>query len=181
MSPTGSELTGRCAECGAAIADQASCRDHFDALLALEWQIPGGPGALPHFYAVATYGLQHPVGMGFTVEAVEGLRLAVADALAGRASVAELRRRARAGARAAGRVTRRAHDPEVRWEVARWPMTVADVLSVPPERERYAEEVSRWAGSVLHTLDERYPAPRSDDAARPGNTTSSRRRARERR
>jgi hypothetical protein len=174
-------MTAHCAECGAAIADQASCRDHFDALLALEWQIPGGPGALPHFFAVASYALQHPDGMRFTAEAVEGLRRAVADALAGRATVDELRRRARAGARAAGRVTRREHDPQVRWEVARWPVTVCDVVSVSLERERYAERVSHWARSVLRTLDARHPVPHPEQAGRPGDTTSTRRGARGRR
>lgn len=153
-------MASHCPECGTELVEPASCRDQFHALLALEWQIPGGPGELPHFFAVASYGLQHPAGSGLTVEAVEGLRQAVADALDGRATVADLRRRARAGAGAAGRVTRRERDPEVRWDIASWPLTVTDVLSVPLSREQYAERVSRWARSILRTLDRRHPAPR---------------------
>jgi hypothetical protein len=45
-------------ECGAAVPDGAMCRDNFHAPLLLESEIPGGPGSVAHFYAVATYGLQ---------------------------------------------------------------------------------------------------------------------------
>jgi hypothetical protein len=73
----------------------SSCRDHFDAILLLESQVPGGPGGWLHFYAVATYGLQHPEGMGFTVEALVGLRASLVDALDGRVTLETIRRRAR--------------------------------------------------------------------------------------
>lgn len=87
-----------CLECGAAVPEGGSCRDLFHALLLLESQVPGAPGAWPHFYAVATYGLQHPQGMGFTAEALTGLRASVAEALDGRVTLEGLRRRARSGA-----------------------------------------------------------------------------------
>jgi hypothetical protein len=45
-------------ECGAAVPDGATCCGNFHALLLLESEIPGGPGIVAHFYAVATYGLQ---------------------------------------------------------------------------------------------------------------------------
>ena len=48
----GSDL---CPECGAAVPQGGSCRDHFHALLLLESQVQGVPGGWPHFYAVATY------------------------------------------------------------------------------------------------------------------------------
>ncbi len=93
-----------CSECGAEVPAGGACRDHFHALLGLEWQIPGGPGELSHFYAVATYGLQHPQGMNYTADTIAGLRQAVADALDGRATIEDLRRR-----------VRREGDAEVRW------------------------------------------------------------------
>lgn len=62
-------MTAICPECGASVPEGGSGRDHFHALLLLESQIPGGPGLLPHFYAVATYGLQHPRGMNYTADA----------------------------------------------------------------------------------------------------------------
>ena len=40
-----------CSECGGPLAEGQTCRSLFDALLALEWQIPGGPGELADFRA----------------------------------------------------------------------------------------------------------------------------------
>ena len=40
-----------CCECGGPLAEGQTCRSLFDALLALEWQIPGGPGELADFRA----------------------------------------------------------------------------------------------------------------------------------
>jgi hypothetical protein len=130
-----------CDECGAAVPEGGSCLDNLHALLLLEWQIPGGPGDLAHFYAVGTYNLQHPRSMNFTADAISGLRSALADSLAGRATIDEIRLRARRGAAAAGRVTRRPGDPEVHWPVVAWPMTIADVLTVEAELNAYAERV----------------------------------------
>src|SRR5207244_3243595 len=89
------EMSEICPECGAAVPDGGSCRDHFHALLLLEGEIPGVAGSILHFYAVATYGLQHPDSMNYTAESLTGLRAAVADALDGRATVGDLRRRSR--------------------------------------------------------------------------------------
>lgn len=149
----GGDMSETCDECGATPPEGGSCRDHFNALLELEWRIPGGPGAFPHFYAVATYGLQHPRGMNYTVGTWGGLRRAVADALDGKATIEELRRRAREGAAAAGRVTRREGDAEVRLAIDRWPMNVADVLTVEERADAYAARVMAWARSVCQTLD----------------------------
>src|SRR3954471_6146382 len=84
-----SEMPMTCEECGAAVPDGGSCRDNLDALLLLEWQIPGGPGDLAHFHAVGTFNLQHPRSMNFTVEALTGLRAAIRDSLEGRAMIEE--------------------------------------------------------------------------------------------
>ncbi len=144
MSPT-------CPECGAAVPDGGSCRDNFHALLLLESEVPGGPGGLPHFYAVGSYALQHPDGMGYTAVALVGLRASLADALAGRATLEAIRHRARRGAEGARRVTRRAGDEVVRWPVRGWPMTVADVCA--GGAAGYGERVARWARSILDALD----------------------------
>lgn len=68
-----------CPECGAPVPPGASCQANFHALLALEWDIPGGPGEIVHFFAVATYGIQHPDSMGYTKATVNGLLGAVRD------------------------------------------------------------------------------------------------------
>ena len=142
-----------CPECGAATPEGGSCRDHFHALLLLESEIPGGPGGLPHFYAVASYGLQHPDSMNYTVDALVGLHASLADVLDGRATLDELRRRTRRAVGGAKRITRRGGDAVVPWRRGRWPMTVTDVLTVGPDADAYAERVSRWARSVREALD----------------------------
>src|SRR5438105_567632 len=97
-----------CTECGAALPEGGTCRDHFHALLLLESEIPGGPGSLAHFYAVASYGLQHPGSMNYTAETAEGLRSAVSDLLDGRATIQAIRRRIGRQAKGSRRCTRRA-------------------------------------------------------------------------
>ena len=142
-----------CPECGAAVPDGATCRDNFHALLLLESEIPGGPGSLAHFYAVASYGLQHPRSMNYTAETLAGLRAAVADSLDGRTTVADIRRRMSQQTDGARRVTRRPGDPEPTWHRGPWPMSVAEVLTVEAEQGAYGTMVERWARSVRETLD----------------------------
>jgi hypothetical protein len=140
-----------CPECGAPVPVGGSCRDNFHALLLLESQVPGGPGELPHFCAVAAYGLQHPDGMNYTVDALAGLRAGLADVLAGRATLAELRRRTRRAVNGSARVTRRPGEAPASWRRGGWPMTVADVCSAGVDA--YCERVVLWARSVRDTLD----------------------------
>jgi hypothetical protein len=151
-----------CDECAAEVPEGGTCRDHFDALLALEWQLSGGPGELAHFLAVSSYVLQHPSSMNYTADALAWLRENVADVLSGRVAVAEVRRRAREAARRPGHVTRREGEEPVRWEVPRWPMTVTDALAAR-DMQAYLELVSRWAGSVVETLRRRTPGTEPPD------------------
>jgi hypothetical protein len=144
-------MAGFCGECGAPVPEGGSCRDNFHALLLLEWQIPGGPGSFSHFYAVSSYGLQHPDSMNFTAQALAGLRASLAEVLEGRLSLAAVRARARSGAKRAGRVTRRAGDEVVRWPVEHWPMTVVDVCT--GGGAGYGDRVAQWARSICATLD----------------------------
>jgi hypothetical protein len=118
--------------------------------------VPGGPGAEPHFLAVASFNLQHP--STFLPSALMGLRQTVADVLAGRATMDDARRRARHGASGQARVRRRAdtvlsssdHRVLNAWPTS-WPTTVLDVCRVPPDR--YVEAVRRWAASIIEVLD----------------------------
>lgn len=144
-------IADACPECGATPALGASCRDLFHALLLLEAEVSGAPGGLPHFYAVASYNLQHPISGGLHREALRGLRSAVADALEGRASIEDLRRRARAGAKRLGRVTRRAGDDVPASFPGDWAVTITEILAGGVEG--YAGRVEAWARSVLRELD----------------------------
>lgn len=139
-----------CTECGAPVRAGATCLDHFHALLVLEGSFPGAPGSILHFYAVATYNLQHPDSVGLTTEALEGLRRNLADALDGKATVAELRRRARRDTDGPTRVRRRPGDPPVEWYRAPWPVNVTDVLSATAAT--YPDLVEAWARGVSLAL-----------------------------
>lgn len=163
-------MPGACSECGAPIPGDGSCRDNFHALLLLESEIPGGPGEVPHFYAVGSYALQHPESMGYTAETLAGLRACLADHLDGRATLDDVRRRVRRGAEGAGRVTRRAGDEVVRWRIEAWPMTVVDVCA--GGTEGYAERVERWARAVRDALDasDAEPGAAADGSRDPGRS-----------
>ena len=143
-----------CPECGAEVPEDGSCRDLFHELLALESRLPGGPTGVAHFHAVASYGLQHPDSMGYTAEALTGLRDALAEELAGRISLEDVRRRVRAGANGATRVLRRPEDPPVAWRRGGWSMNVTEVLSIDETSEAYSERTLAWAWSVRETLAE---------------------------
>ena len=150
-------MLDRCGECGAPVPPGQSCRGRFETLLALEWQIPDGPGELSHFFAVATYGLQHPGAMNYRLDTLTGLRRAVRDVLEGRAPLEQIRQRARTGARHGGSITRREGDAEVEWGIAEWPITIVDVLPCMQTRDSYAEQVTAWARSVIDVLGVRHP------------------------
>src|SRR5262245_30457051 len=128
-------MAGACPEWGA--PGGASCRDHFHALLLLESEIPGGPGNTTHFYAVGSYALQHPESMGYTAAALAGLRARLAERVAGRVTMEQVRRRVRRAADGAARVLRRPGGPVAGWRVA-------------DERRRRSGRGRRWgAGSGL--------------------------------
>jgi hypothetical protein len=138
------------------LAPERVCRDYFHDLLVLESQIPGGSGEEPHFLAVATYNLQHP--REFMPAMLVGLRRTLADVLAGRATVADARHRARGATDGPTRVLRRVEMPFSAAELkllsawpTHWTMTIRDVCGVAPER--YTAQVRVWANAVTADLD----------------------------
>jgi hypothetical protein len=141
-----------CSGCGAAQPEGASCRECFDALLAFEAERPAAFGAVHHL-TVAAYSLQHPAG--YRAEVLESWHALLADALDGRASVAELRQRM--GRRFAGatRVREAGARPPAWWPPA-WPLTVRAAFDprVPlPSVEEYVASAQKWAAAVRATLD----------------------------
>ncbi len=151
-------MSSTCSECGARLVNGGACREQFDAMLLLEYEVVAdlaaterARGEVAHFYAVSAYILQHPEGMKYTVTALNGLRHTVADHLAGRVTLAELRPRVRRAADGPARITRRPGDAVPRWPVTAWPMTVADV--VEGGTPGYCDRVAAWAESIIRTLD----------------------------
>lgn len=138
------------------LPESGECVGLLHELLVLEARVEGAAGGVPHFLAVATYNLQHP--STFTEGALTGLRRAVEDVLDGRATIAEVRRRAGAGARGAARVKRRngalpsdaGHASSSAWP-SHWPTTVLDVCRLAPEQ--YVDHVTRWARDTIRALD----------------------------
>jgi hypothetical protein len=111
----------------------------------------GGRGEIAHFYAVSSYILQHPNGMNYTAEALSGLRQNLADHLAGRATLAQLRHRVRSIANGERRVTRRAGEGPITWPVQSWPLTVVDVIAGGVHG--YTNRATDWAASIVDLLD----------------------------
>jgi hypothetical protein len=143
-----------CEECGATIPDGGTCQENLHALLFIESQIPGGPGGIPHFYAIAAYGLQHPDSMNYTAGTLAGLHTSLAEVLEGKVTIPELRRRTRQIADGSQRITRRPGEASVEWRRGDWPLSISHVLDVEPTAEAYAERVLEWARAVLEALDE---------------------------
>jgi hypothetical protein len=110
---------------------------------------------LTHFFTVACYVLQHPDSMNYTAEALRGLQASLRDALDGKATVEQLRWRARQAAEGSVRITRRAGEPAPTWKRGAWPVTVADLNRVAPEE--YVDAVLRWARSIRDALDTEAP------------------------
>lgn len=155
-------MDNACRECGAPVSEGGACLDQFHALLVLEGGFPGAPGSILHFYAVATYNLQHPDSIGLTAEALHALHRNLADALDGKATVAELRRRARRATDGPTRVRRRPGDPPVAWHRGPWPLKVTDILTATAAT--YPDLVEAWARSVRATLDAVDFEPRFNNA-----------------
>lgn len=139
-----------CPECGAGLADASECRQHFDALLLLERESSAADQAA-HFLAVSSYVLQHPSSMQYNATALLSARDSVADFLSGRASLDSIRRRIRATPHGPRRVARRAGEAAHAWDVAAWPLTVADVLA--GGSSEFPQRVRAWAESIVAALN----------------------------
>jgi hypothetical protein len=146
-------MTENCDECGAPLLNGPLCQDNFHALLVLEGQVEGAPGSLTHFYTVACYVLQHPVSMNYTVDAFEGLKESLLDAIEGRATLVDLRRRTRRAAEGATRILRREGDPLPESSAGKWQLTVADMLL--GGADAYVENAMGWARSIANTVSAR--------------------------
>ncbi len=142
-----------CPDCGAAIADDGSCRSLFEALIAHEYAFPTSFGAVHHL-TVAAYYLQHP--RGYSRAAIRGWHTIISESLDGSATPAEFLRRARARSREGVRIRERGAAPPEGWPRG-WPMTVADVV-VPlrgiPDADGHISRVRQWAACIRTTLDE---------------------------
>lgn len=146
-----------CVECGAELPPSGDCWTRVHELLDVEnralLRIDGETAKRAHFFAIASYQLQHPSRL--TPAATEGLRSGVREMLGPDAPPIDAFRR-NVGRRIAGtKVGRKAatddrHHVHPKWP-RRWSVTVVDVLARPDDD--YPQAVTAWASACLGELD----------------------------
>ena len=135
-----------CDECGARSRDGATCRQQWDALLALEFSDPRAGSV--HFLTVTCYQLQHPASFPLTAEARRWLADALREVIVHARPVATVRDVMHQEWDGSRRVREMTTTPV---PTVRWSATVADVGE--PDPERHVERVQAWAVAVLGDLD----------------------------
>lgn len=147
-------MTSRgCVECGAPLPSSGECWTRVHELLEIETRVlpslDSELGMRTHFFAIATYQLQHPSRV--TADALPYLASAVAEQLADGARPVERLRRDVGRVVGSGKVARQA-EPDDRCHVdphwpRSWSVTAADVAMKPDDE--YADAVVEWASSTL--------------------------------
>jgi hypothetical protein len=147
-----------CVECGAPMPTSGDCWTRVHELLEIETRVLPGlepeSGLRAHFYAIATYQLQHPFRVA--ADALAALRSAVTEMLADDARPTAQLRRDIGRTVGRGKVTRQAEPGDRSHIDPRWPrtwsMTAADVVAAPDAA--YPEAVVRWASKTVADLDD---------------------------
>ncbi|MCA9879337.1 MAG: hypothetical protein KC442_16210 [Thermomicrobiales bacterium] len=149
-------MDSRCAECGAPLPPSGDCWTRLHQLLEIETRVAPTldpeTGKRAHFFAVATYQLQHPSRL--QPEALAALRRGVAEMLQpAPRPIEDLRReigrtvgRVKVGRRAAA--SDRTHITAA-WPTS-WPMTAVDVINRPDAE--YPQTTATWARATIEAL-----------------------------
>lgn len=145
-----------CQECGASLPSDGDCWNRVYELLEIEGRALASldPEAAKraHFFAVATYQLQHSSRL--TLPILLQLQTCVAEMLAPNARpIEEMRRDLSRTTNGSQRVTNRAPAGD-RSHVPGWPqqwsITVVDIVTASDNA--YPAEVARWARATLHDI-----------------------------
>ncbi len=140
----------RCPECNADWKDGLTCRDHFDQMLAWEFEDPGGAGAVHHL-TVLCYNLQHP-GI-YSPEGLDWAKTLLVDFMTNDLSISEARQRQSIDADSGTRTFKITGTPDSHGRYAhpvRWSITIGDVAS--RGLDGYGDRVRAWAASILAAL-----------------------------
>jgi hypothetical protein len=143
------EPLSHCPECGSAWSNGITCREHFEQMLAWEFEYPEVNTV--HHLTVVCYHLQHP-----SLYSPEGLRGAIhllADFLDGGLNPEDVRRRDRQKLASGVRKYKIKGTPAshgVYSSPVHWTLTAADVIAGGPAL--YDQNVKKWAGAVLDAL-----------------------------
>ncbi|NPV66371.1 MAG: hypothetical protein HPY64_04415 [Anaerolineae bacterium] len=136
-----------CPECGARWQDGITCWEHFERMLAREFEDPAGAGAVHHL-TVLCYGIQHP--SAYSAQGLaEAKTLLVAFVERGD-SPANARRRNRQRLDSGRRTWKIAGTAATLEHAVHWPVTIVDVS--PGDADNYCDRVERWARSICQTL-----------------------------
>lgn len=139
----------QCPECKAPWNEGRTCRDHFDQMLAWDFEDPGGAGAVHHL-TVLCYHLQHPsrysqeglrYGKGLLVEFLNG---------AAPARVRKANRKRLDSGNREWSVGGNSGVPGFYEHPVEWSMTAADVTA--GGITEYCTRVRAWARSVYEAL-----------------------------
>ncbi|MEU7799558.1 DUF5946 family protein [Micromonospora arborensis] len=147
----------RCPECGGALPATGDCWTRLHELLEIETRVLPAlepeAGMRAHFFAVATYQLQHPSRL--TRETLDRLHAAVDEMTGpGAPPIAHLRREMGRFAAGSRKVTRSAPPTDRSHIDKRWPVSwsvTAQGVTERPESE-YPDAVGRWAVATLADL-----------------------------
>jgi len=143
-------MVSQCPECGALWGDGRTCRDHFDQMLAWEFEDPGGAGAAHHL-TVLCYHLQHP--SLYSPEGLEYGKRLLAEFVDGGVSPEAVRRRNRDHVNSINHKFKIKGTPDSHGSydhTIAWTMTAADVTT--DGLNDYCERVRAWAWSVYAAL-----------------------------
>ncbi len=143
------EPVEKCPECGSAWPNGITCRDHFEQMLAWEFEYPEVNTV--HHLTVVCYHLQHP--SLYSPEGLRGAMRLLAEFLDGGLQPEEVRRRDRQKLDSGVRKYKIKGTPAshgVYQPPVHWTMTAADVIAGGPAL--YDQNVKKWARSVLDAL-----------------------------
>jgi Family of unknown function (DUF5946) len=146
--PGGEEMSDRCAECRAVLAEESSCQTIFDEFLSLEYTNPAYGQV--HFLTVACFMIQHG---RYSDAALTWMQSMLRAALDEQLTAQQLRQRAAQGmddATRSWKVTRQA-DARPLPHVA-WSTTIADVAQSMQDPEKYCDQVKQWAQATLQQM-----------------------------
>lgn len=152
----------RCVECGAPLPSSGDCWTRIHELLEIEIRVAPTldleTGKRAHFFAIATYQLQHPSRV--QPEALAALRRGVAEMLQPAPRPIEGLRREIGRTVGRSRVGRHASASDhthvaAGWPTS-WPMTAADAISRPDTE--YPQATAEWARATIEALARSVPA-----------------------
>jgi hypothetical protein len=139
----------QCLECGAALPEGVTCRDHFDQML--YWEAENSANWAVHHLMVLCYHLQHP--SLYSPEMLNGGMGLLADFVERGITTEQVRKRDRDKVDSGKRTWKIKGTPEshgVYKHPITWTMTAADVTGAG--EPNYCDSVRAWSQSMLEAL-----------------------------